>query len=84
MNENQYAQADPAAAAQTTHAFEMFRHVVAGHLVEMFLDSKSPEVHEWARAIATELRRADVGIDDDLMRRLRNKTLGPDPDEPPF
>lgn len=68
----------------TLLAVASFRRVMAGHLAEMFLDSTSTEVHQWARDIATELRRADVGIDEDIMRQLRNRTLGRDPDEPPF
>ncbi|MFD7554170.1 hypothetical protein ACFV9E_06470 [Streptomyces sp. NPDC059835] len=84
MRENLLVQADTAALARNLQALEAFRRVVAGHLAEMFLDSNATEVHTWARAIAQKLKRAGVDIDADIMLRLRDRTLGPDPDEPPF
>lgn len=84
MNENLLVQEDPAAMARSVQAIDAFRRVVAGHLAEMFLDSRAPEVHEWARGMAQELKHAGVGIDADIMRRLRDLTIGPDLDDPPF
>jgi hypothetical protein len=66
----------------SARAIEVFRRVVAGHLAEMFIDGKTEEVRTWARGIAQELKREGVDIDDDIMRRLRDLTLGYRPDQP--
>ena len=67
-----------ATEASAVEALRAFRTVVAGHLAEMFLDGKADEVRTWARGIALELKRAGVGIDDDIVDRIRELALAPD------
>ena len=75
---------DPWAPDPNIEALIAVRRVVAGHLAEMFLDSRTEEVHQWARGIAQELKHAGVDIDDDIVARLRTLTLGRAPSDPPF
>jgi hypothetical protein len=85
MRDNLLAQAPEDPWDSASRAVDVFRRVVACHLAEMFIDGKTTEVRTWARGIAEELKREGVDIDDDIMRRLRELTLGFRPlDDHPF
>lgn len=58
--------------------------VIAGHLAEMLLGNQNEDVHQWARGIAFELKRAGADLTPAIEKRIRELTLGRDPSEPPF
>lgn len=63
---------------------EPVRRIIAGHLAEMFLDSRSEEIHKWARGIAYELKREGADLTNAIKKRITELTLGPDPAALPF
>lgn len=77
---------DPWAATPdiTADVPEPVVRVIAGHVAEMLLGNQSEDVHQWARGVAFELKRAGADLTPAIEKRIRELTLGRDPSEPPF
>ena len=59
-------------------------NVVALHLAEALLDSKSEEVRAWARGLAHELRREQIDLIDEIGRHMQRMALGRLNEDHPF
>jgi len=59
-------------------------NVVALHLAEALLDSKSEPVRAWARGLAHELKRERIDLLDEIGRHMQRMALGGPTNEIPF
>ncbi|MGW5636678.1 hypothetical protein [Streptomyces sp. NPDC003832] len=63
---------------------EPVRQVIASHLADMLLNGDSEAVQMWARNLAYAMQREGADLTEAIRQRITDRTLGPDPSDPPF
>lgn len=63
---------------------EAVRRVIAGHVAEALLESRSDEVRTWTRSLTHELRRAGIDLREQITARFTEIAVGRLAEDHPF